>query len=88
MFLSKISAETEQIIIYVKPVALPELTLLKTAFNDFDIPAISEITGMLQTYTNIPEIGIDIKKILYCKISGEYDDAVLAIDKVINTISL
>jgi len=60
----------------------PMLSLLKIAFNDYDTPVINNIVKTLENYIHLPGHGEIIKEIMNCKLTGDYDEAVLMIDKV------
>jgi PAS domain S-box-containing protein len=60
-----------------------DLAGLKSAFNDYDMPAINAIIKKLQNIAHVPVIGAKINKIFECKISGEYDEAMGLIDEVL-----
>ena len=64
------------------------LSKMKAAMRDYDISAINEASKKLQAFTHTtniddPVLSQDIKKILRYKLIGEYDDAMLLIDKLL-----
>ncbi|MCL2702126.1 MAG: ATP-binding protein [Defluviitaleaceae bacterium] len=61
-----------------------ELVKLKEALDIYDTPVINEASGNLQNLARDPDFGKDIGRILQHKLAGEYDEAVLLIDKMIN----
>jgi len=60
-----------------------ELIMLKAAFNDFNTPVINTITKNLQHIAGAPGIGDKIDSIIKFKMSGEYEEAILIIDKLL-----
>jgi len=60
-----------------------DLEKLKTAFEEYDAQIINEITKKLSEFAHAPSIGGEINLILQYKITGEYDEAILLIDKIL-----
>lgn len=61
-----------------------ELSKLKAAITIFDIAAINDAAKNLKTFSQNNNCGGIVGKILQCKLHGEYDEAVLLIDKILN----
>ncbi|MCL2703124.1 MAG: ATP-binding protein [Defluviitaleaceae bacterium] len=61
-----------------------ELSRLKTAMNEYDMTVVNEITASLQSFTETDETGGIVDKILQYQLIGEYDEAVLLIDGLLN----
>ena len=61
-----------------------ELSRLKTALNDFDFNGINSAVDSLQGFTQAADVGDTVSKILQNKLIGEYDEAILLIDTLLN----
>ena len=70
-----------------KIVLINELGKLKKALNDFDFTLMSEAENVLQEFTEAPDIGAALNEILQKKLTGEYDEAVLLIDTLLENLN-
>jgi len=62
------------------------LITLKESFGEYDVAVMNEAAANLRFFTDAPEIGESIKRILEFKLTGAYDDAELLIDEVLSKI--
>jgi CheY-like chemotaxis protein len=65
---------------------ITDLIKLQAALDNYNIPAINEISKNLSKLTNDPDIGESISEILHLKLAGRYDEAVLFINNVLMTL--
>jgi HPt (histidine-containing phosphotransfer) domain-containing protein len=59
------------------------LLKLRTAFDNFDIDSINNLSGELETLTTNTPLEEEINQLMLCKLSGEYEKAVLQIDEML-----
>jgi hypothetical protein len=62
-----------------------ELSKLKTAIDDMDIAAINEAVKGLKQFAGGAEAGAAVDEILQNTLIGEYDEAVVLIDKLLGS---
>jgi CheY-like chemotaxis protein/HPt (histidine-containing phosphotransfer) domain-containing protein len=59
------------------------LLCLKTAFEDYDIDSINNVSAELEELTESSALEDEINRLMLCKLSGEYDIAVSHIDNML-----
>jgi len=64
----------------------PELTRLKEALDHFDSEVIDQATMALQEFEHAVDYGSDVKAILQDVLIGEYDNAIVLIDEVLEKL--
>jgi len=61
-----------------------DLTKLRKAFNEYNAPAINDLVKSLQKAAFTPDVGDTINEIIKCNIIGEFEEAIVFIDKILN----
>jgi len=63
---------------------MENLSVLKTALDEYDIHTINEIIDNLHNFNSSPEYRESIGKILQAQLTGDYDEAAAAIEELLN----
>ena len=59
------------------------LAILKAALDDYDVPAINEAADDLQNFADSAGLSEAINAILHCKLTGDYDEAIVQIEELL-----